>query len=518
MPDNTVALGVKTPEFNPLGLVGQFAQTQNALNQNKLFGQEFKARQAIGPLYQQAIDPKTGRLDSNKLLSAAAGNPDVAFKAGELASEAQAREAQQLGIDTATLGLQHKQSQLVTESIFPLARKAASGQPVTDQDILDTTKGLLQNPLFRTPEMVQGLITAAAELQSTPEAQRSQAIIDKYLQFHANTEGLTAALGQATQADTGGKVQLLRQGGIAGPQLTGSLDKTIAPQLTTVDTGPAINQAIVGPNGTQPVATYAKGLPPEVASQPVQTFDANGQAVFTPRSAITGGGAGAPGGGSAPGGRFMAGPAPGKLAAANVLAEESAKQGIALQTTADQVPARRAALMTMRDKVGQFASGPAANTLLTLGALATQFGLPAPRKGAAAQEEFNKMSTQIVLQQVAQLGGAGTDDKLAAGIKGNPSATMTRMGNKGVLALMLGNEDAITAKNEAWQKWLGSGKGPESYGSFSTQFNRLYDPRVFQAQYMSGPEYQTMLKGMSQAEKNHFAQAVKTAQKAGWIQ
>jgi hypothetical protein len=147
-----------------------------------------------------------------------------------------------------------------------------------------------------------------------------------------------------------------------------------------------------------------------------------------------------------------------------------------------------AALLSMRDQLANFETGPAADKMAHLSSLAREFGLPAPisKEGVKATEEFNKLSTQIVLQQVAQLGGAGTDDKLAAGIKGNPSTYLSKQGNKAVTALMLGNEDAISAKNAAWQKWLASGKTPDSYGQFSTQFNRIYDPRVFQG--VHGPQ------------------------------
>lgn len=62
----------------------RFAQTQNLLNQNQMFQQEYKARQAIGPILQQSIDPQTGELDIGKFLVHGAANPDAAWKMPEI--------------------------------------------------------------------------------------------------------------------------------------------------------------------------------------------------------------------------------------------------------------------------------------------------------------------------------------------------------------------------------------------------------------------------------------------------
>lgn len=68
---------------NLLGMIGQFATTQNALNQNAMFQQEIAARKAMGPLFQAAIDPVTGHLNEAKLMAGLA-HPAVAWKAPEM--------------------------------------------------------------------------------------------------------------------------------------------------------------------------------------------------------------------------------------------------------------------------------------------------------------------------------------------------------------------------------------------------------------------------------------------------
>jgi hypothetical protein len=68
---------------NPLAMISQFAGAQNALNQNALFQQTFRARQAMGPLMQQATDPQSGQVDWDKAATLVATHPDTSFLAPE---------------------------------------------------------------------------------------------------------------------------------------------------------------------------------------------------------------------------------------------------------------------------------------------------------------------------------------------------------------------------------------------------------------------------------------------------
>lgn len=68
---------------NLLGMVGSFAQTQNALNQNLLFQQQYKARAAIGEIMQQSIDPQSGKINYDKASVMVSTHPDTAWMAPE---------------------------------------------------------------------------------------------------------------------------------------------------------------------------------------------------------------------------------------------------------------------------------------------------------------------------------------------------------------------------------------------------------------------------------------------------
>jgi hypothetical protein len=83
---------------------------------------------------------------------------------------------------------------------------------------------------------------------------------------------------------------------------------------------------------------------------------------------------------------------------------------------------------------------------------------------------------------------------------------------------MLGLNDALGAKNEAWQRWRDAGNGPETYGKFQTQFNKIYNPRVFQSVYMTDAQRQNMMARMSKADRDQFHRDWVNAKAAGWLQ
>jgi hypothetical protein len=210
----------------------------------------------------------------------------------------------------------------------------------------------------------------------------------------------------------------------------------------------------------------------------------------------------------------------GAEAAANTAATASAEQGVALQKAADTVPQQKALLGNLDAALDQFTAGPGADWKKVATAFANTVlpnGMQIHPEAIASQEEFNKQALQLAQQQFQTLGGTGTDAKLDSTMHTSPNEALSSLGNKGIIQLLKGNADAIAVKNQEWQQWLSQGHGPETYGAFSTQFNKTYDPRVFQSTYMSVPQRQDMLKGMTGAEKTQFRQSYNMAVDNGWI-
>ncbi len=79
----SIVAGIGANQQSPLAMVSQFAGAQNALNQNQLFQQTFRARQALGPLAQQSVGPD-GQMDWTKYGVLVSTHPDTAFMAPEI--------------------------------------------------------------------------------------------------------------------------------------------------------------------------------------------------------------------------------------------------------------------------------------------------------------------------------------------------------------------------------------------------------------------------------------------------
>jgi hypothetical protein len=209
----------------------------------------------------------------------------------------------------------------------------------------------------------------------------------------------------------------------------------------------------------------------------------------------------------------------------SVAAQGSANMANALVQRASKVPDNKAILGNMEGLLTDMDSqqlGPQSPFWKKMGQIAAQYGvkLPGapPKDKIAAQEEFSKLAFQLAQSQFQALGGTGTDSKLDSTMHTSPSELLTRYGNQGIIALLKGNEDAVQAQGNAWQKWQERGNGPETYSTFLNQWGKIYDPRVFQAQYMTPAARQTMLKGMTKAEQDNFQTAYKRAASLGWIQ
>jgi hypothetical protein len=80
-----------------------------------------------------------------------------------------------------------------------------------------------------------------------------------------------------------------------------------------------------------------------------------------------------------------------------------------------------------------------------------------------------------------------------------------------------GNQDAIAAKNSAWQQFKKANGPGADYGTFQTQFNKSYEPRAYQFPYMSPAERTELFKSMSPNERSQVQSAIELAEKNGYI-
>ena len=494
MPDMDFSIYSKLapPAFDPMATVGKVQTLQQGMLNNRLLGQQVQGKIAYGKAAQAAIDPATGKFDPDLLMKGLAETNEGAQLAPEAAAFAQQQRQAQLEqelkgvqITREKLGLSNDQFKNVGDGALGLIQKYSTPGP--DGKVPTMTKGdvtsylgdvLAASGAGNDPNFVTRVTNLVTSLPDDPAE-----LLVKIKQLAIIAEPTAERVNQVS-----GTPQTLNRGPetivTRTPTLTGKMDVTAA---VPMDRSPSETAGLV--DVYDPVTkTMVKrpsgsvvGDRPYPQAQPVQ-----------------------------------AGPAMGE----SQQAEENIKQSQALQQRAAIVPQRKAALSNLVGTLGDFTPGPKADLTQFLGGLAQQFGMAKPdsalTKGLAAQEEFNKLSATIALDQWGALGGSGSNDQLSAAIKANPNQAMSKLGIKNVVALLQGNEDAIGAQYDAWKKYAGV-HGASSYDTFLQGWNRYYDPRVFQAQHMTPGAVTVMKSQMSKDERAKFDRDQKISEQAGWL-
>lgn len=494
--DASIPLNASGPKpINPLETLGSVAGIAGQINQNRLFNQTIQSKQALSRIYQEAIDPNTGRIDTGRLQKMMAEDPSISLGVPEAAAGAQGLRSGQLDIDTKQFDLAKKHLDQSAQRFSALLAKPP-GQ-LTQKDFIQLGGTMIAEGTA-TPEEV------ANELANLPPDEAGlRAVATQFLLRSMDASQRLNALSPApTAVNTGGATQLVRAPAIGQPSIAGTLPNTLGPEAQN-----------------QRVATFQNNQP---GSVPLASVAVPG----TVPGAATGGGApGVPSAaGGAPSGFLPSGAPLGASAAADVTAHGNADQGLNLQKAADQVPTMKATLSNMDSLLDKFTSGPGAdwskagqsgfNTFLQ----AVGGGVGYRPEAVASQEDFNKQAGMIAQQQFQMLGGTGTDAKLDSAFSTSPNSALSHMGNKEIIGLLKGNADAIAAKNRAWQAYLKDGQhGPQDYGEFSTSFNQTYDPRVFQFQYIKPDKRTEIFKAMSPSDRASFRQAMRIAIGQGWV-
>lgn len=265
---------------------------------------------------------------------------------------------------------------------------------------------------------------------------------------------------------------------------------------------------------------YVSSLPPQFAASPAPATPGPGgaprqqtQGQFVTES--TGGGRAAP---VEPAGGVITGLTPAAAAAQPVSGDFNAKQGNAILALGNDVPNRLSLLNNMESEAAEMGSlaGPVSDQLANTIATANQlFGTSIDLKGVAAKDRFDKIASQIALAQSGALGISDLTTRTSMGA--NPHSSMSPLGIQGNIALLKGNELAIQAKSRAYQQYLDNGGTPDQYSKWSLEFNRHYDPRVFQTAYLDNEQVQQLFKTMSKDELAKFRNDYNFAARNGWI-
>lgn len=416
---------------DPMGQINQLADTASKVIGAKQAQFEYGGKVRLGQHVRDAIDPATGQLDVNKLVTGLHNDPGAAAAAVEGTNLGLSQTASQIANAQSKINL--NQAAFTNLSNAWAARLAQNHGPISSSDLEGDAINLL----------VQGRIT--------PEV------------FKSVLRTLPGAGEDARSYAAGGFISTLPPGITAG----------------------------------------AYPAPPGPSGAPRQQSGASFVASTT-------------GTGPSDASTVTTGLGPGAEAAIGKVGGAGGDFVTSLAATANEVPNRKAMLQNMAAEADQFTSGPVSEQIKALTASANElFGTKFNLEGVAAQERFDKLANQIAQVQAGALGITDQRERTAMGA--NPNSKMSNLGIKGNIALLLGNEDAIMVKNAALQNWLAGGGSPDQAWAWSTKFNQMYDPRVFQSVYLSPEENKQLASSMSERERAAFREKYNFAVQNGWI-
>lgn len=255
MPDPNIALGIKVPQpqaVDPLATLGQFATIQNAMNQNKLFQQQFAAKQRMGQIFSESADPESA-------MTAIMRDPIAAPFAGE------AMNAYRSGM--LSLSQQHSQELSQNDTALGAYMKAATSA-MSDPSLLPgITKRVLQTLPPAVRERVAPAIQSVNEsllsgLDKLPAESRLGAYKQRLIGLGISA-GLPGPQVQTLHVGPEGKETPVATGGVLGAEgipLGGGEKKAEGGLGQAPLAGPTIAQKGYTEGRVKDMTEYEKGL------------------------------------------------------------------------------------------------------------------------------------------------------------------------------------------------------------------------------------------------------------------
>ncbi len=460
MADVTAGVGYPTAATqgqNPLAMLGQVLQIQGAQQNLYAQQQEIKARQAIGPILQQSIDPKTGELDINKFLINGAANPDAAWKMPELTL--QMIQRQNVQADTVVKQLEANKTRygalgsagaaLIADAEEEAQKKVniKTGQSGTPQLSLSKIAGAFgsmvgDNGLLDSKDVAEQLAQLsklpddAARFQRVKMLTNSARDIEK---VSADTYGTIAAHGYG-----GGTALVQNRPMIGPPQQVGNITQTPSPAEMNAPT------AGVVPPG-QPNAG-APTINPRVAVAPM----------------VTGSGAQVPGSGQ---GSNVTGLSPQESALQTERAKTANEYESGLNDANTTGQENLRVLREMQDAMKQFKTGGGMEVRQRLAQLAQGVGMPQKlvddiaggNRGAVA--EFQKLAVRYATQEMkTNMGQAQkfTNLDFSTFLKNNPTIDTDPRGLEKMFGFLEKGVWRMQQQQEYYNRWK-QGERPKDF-------------------------------------------------------
>lgn len=200
-------------------------------------------------------------------------------------------------------------------------------------------------------------------------------------------------------------------------------------------------------------------------------------------------------------------------------AEANTAQATAFEASQNGYALRKGTLDNLRNAAAGIHTGPHAPFWTFLGQLKQEYAPNAPigigpnATDTANFEEVHKLAQSVTGQQMTALGLPNTNHGTDLATGATPGEQNSPLGIQRLAGILEGNEVYGQAARLAWQTYKQK-HGYESFQDFMPQWNALFDPRVFQAQYM-GPEQRTVARQQVGAKRFDAEEAA--AKRLGYI-
>lgn len=496
------------PQQDPLGQIQKLGGALDTLGEIE-----------VGKAQQSALNPQTGEIDRNEL--ARMLQQTIAGSRKAIPTLDALEKLKQAGYGTDQAAMETYQKRMaITHHLFS---GIASMPKPQISDIHGIAAIALGYPGAKEAGITLPVIMNAIKQFRGPDGQplSSEQIKKKALEIQtmaATASEIAEAHSPRHQViDRGGNLEVVPMGTKNVPALGTTVPKNLPPTTEVATPGgrtylgeqPAPAPAAVTPGAGLPPPDVRVGAPPPYVKDQARVPVA--QVPTGPAATLR----------------------PGYTEAQTTIAQAGAQAATGLTNSAAAANRNKAFLGNLEDDLTKFTSGRGADWT-RLAKNFTNRNLPVPdawkkegaildEKSLASQEQFAKTAQMIAQSQFATLGGTGTDAKLDSAVSTSPNELLSQLGNKGIIHMLKGNEDAIIAQNSAWQKWKKT-HGPDTYDEFQANFQQNFDPRVFQFQYLTPDkkdgtpgERTKYIQSMDPNDKPAFLKALSHARREKWI-
>lgn len=507
----------QTPPLNPLTAFGQVVGIANAQGQNRLLQQQQDLRAGMGDAIRGAVDPETGKVDTNKLLATVGQDPRTAWNFGDV-------NAQTQGNVTATA--QAEQEQLKNGLAHTQAANGIISGVLGNPNLGKTDmRDQIVNGVFDLVDHSGGKLTAKMArdtiIPSIPAdpAGQLQWVRDKANQNLALQGKLEQVLGTPTMTNTGPSIVQTRTPTAGGPMTTtGALgtatDPTTRAQLvpTFVQQADGTYQQVMVPRGSLPGASGVfpgggTSAPPVAPTPPAATaapatlppFDANRPAPGQVQPGTAPGAAGA----------ILAAPPPGVTESQQADVTKYKADQALIPEHATNVQSLQKAQVALEALQGPLGTGKGTDTLAHLKSVMSSLGIGF-NDSTLNRDEAKKYLTDYARKQGA---AAHSDLQLEAAQGSNASTDISNAAALDVVKTNIGRERQAIAQVQEHANPTGIG-----YGSHASSFATKTDPRAFAWNEYSHEEQQKIIGSLSAPAKAKLVASLKIASKYGFVQ